>query len=145
MTADQLFRWLFVLVLLTSLSISTYYQRKARTSGEAISGAHEATSALLLRSLFAVPLCLSMFTYALKPSWMSWAFVQIPTWCCHLARAGTDIHSYRNLYFISRLCVDATKTNVNHMCLFCFAVQSGIENRVDHQGAITFQPKANVV
>ena len=80
MTSDELFRWFFLAVFFAVLSISGYFRRRARQSGEAISRASEGSAAALLRLLFAAPLYLSFIAYAVNPGWMKWSSLSLPTW-----------------------------------------------------------------
>ena len=80
MANDQLFRWFFIAIFVGTLSISGYFRRKARQSGEAIPRAREGKLALLSRLLLAAPLYLSIFAYMLNPAWMAWSAISLPTW-----------------------------------------------------------------
>jgi protein-S-isoprenylcysteine O-methyltransferase Ste14 len=80
MPSENLYRWVFVVLFVAILSISGYFRRKARQSGEAIPRAREGGLAILLRLLFAAPLYLSMLAYMLNPAWMAWSALPIPPW-----------------------------------------------------------------
>ena len=87
MANDQLFRWIFVAIFVGTLSISGYFRRRARQSGEAIPRAREGKFVLLSRLLFAAPLYLSIFAYLLNPAWMAWSAISLPTWLRWLGAA----------------------------------------------------------
>ena len=87
MANEQVFRWFFIAILVGTLSISGYFRRKARRSGEAIPRAREGELVLLFRLLFAAPLYLSIFAYMVNPAWMAWSAMSLPTWLRWLAAA----------------------------------------------------------
>ena len=87
MANEQLFRWFFIAVFVGTLSISGYFRRKARQSGEAIPRAREGKLVLLSRLLFAAPLFLSIFAYMLNPAWMARSAISLPTWLRWLVAA----------------------------------------------------------
>jgi len=80
MEQEELFRWFFIVIFVATFSISAYFRRKARRSGEVISRVREGKLSLLLRLLFAAPLYLSFFAYMAIPGWMGWSAVSLPTW-----------------------------------------------------------------
>ena len=80
MTNEQLFRWLFVAIFVTAFSISGYFRRRARQSGETISRVSEGRLGLLARLLFAAPLYFSLIAYMLNPEWMEWSSLSLPIW-----------------------------------------------------------------
>jgi protein-S-isoprenylcysteine O-methyltransferase Ste14 len=87
MANEQVFRWFFIAIFVSMLSISGYFRRKARQSGEAIPRAREGKLVLLSRLLFAAPLYLSIFAYMLNPAWMAWSAMSLPTWLRWLGTA----------------------------------------------------------
>lgn len=87
MRHDQLFRWLFIAIFVTTFSISGYFRRRARQSGKAIPRAREGKLAVLARLLFAVPLYLSVFAYMVNPDWMAWSSFPLPSWLRWLGAA----------------------------------------------------------
>jgi len=87
MANEQVFRWFFIAICVGTLSISGYFRRKARRSGEAIPRAREGELVLLSRLLFAAPLYLSIFAYMVNPAWMAWSAISLPTWLRWLAAA----------------------------------------------------------
>jgi protein-S-isoprenylcysteine O-methyltransferase Ste14 len=80
MMDDRLFRWFFILVLVSLLSISGYFRKKARASGDTVSRTDEGALAMVLRLAFALPLFVSFVMYAVHPPWMAWAVVALPVW-----------------------------------------------------------------
>lgn len=80
MEQEALFRWFFIAIFAATFSISGYFRRKARRSGEVISRVREGKLSLLLRLLFAAPIYLSFLAYMADPGWMAWSSVPLPTW-----------------------------------------------------------------
>lgn len=80
MSDDQLSRWLFIAIFVGIFSISGYFRRRARRSGEAIPRAREGKLSLLLRIVIAAPLYLSFFAYMVNPDWMAWSSLPLPSW-----------------------------------------------------------------
>lgn len=80
MNPEQIFRWTFVAIFLSSSLISKYYRRMAKTSGGTIPRKNEGRIAMLLRALLALPLVLSFFAYMINPRWMAWSTVALPVW-----------------------------------------------------------------
>lgn len=80
MNSEQVFRWTFIAIFVTTFAISQYYRRKARMSGEAISRREEGRLAMLMRAIIALPLILSFFAYMIHPAWMAWSIVPLPRW-----------------------------------------------------------------
>jgi protein-S-isoprenylcysteine O-methyltransferase Ste14 len=79
-TNEQLFRWFFIAISISTLSISGYFRRKARQSGEVIPRAREGKLVLLSRLLFSAPLYLPIIAFMLNPAWMAWSAISIPIW-----------------------------------------------------------------
>lgn len=80
MEQDRLFRWLFIAIFVATFSISAYFRRKARRSGEVIPRVREGKLSLLLRLLFAAPIYLSFFAYMVNPDWLAWSSLPLSTW-----------------------------------------------------------------
>lgn len=80
MEQDGLFRWLFILISVTTFSISAYFRRKAGRSGEVIPRVREGKLSLLGRLLFAAPIYLAFLAYMVNPDWMAWSSVRLPLW-----------------------------------------------------------------
>jgi len=83
-----LFRWIFILVFVGAFSISGYFRRRARQTGDVIPRAREGKLSLALRLLFAAPLYLSLLAYMVNPGWMAWSSVSLPTWLRWVAAAA---------------------------------------------------------
>jgi protein-S-isoprenylcysteine O-methyltransferase Ste14 len=84
MNEQQLFHWIFVVILLVTFAVSGYYRRKARQFG-VIHRVQEGGLMLALRVLFAAPLYLSFLVYLLNPDWMAWSMLSLPAWVRWLA------------------------------------------------------------
>jgi len=80
MEEELVFRLIFIGVFALVLSVSTYYRRLARKSGEAISRLQEGPLALTLRVVMTLPLLLAILFYAFIPRWMSWSAISLPIW-----------------------------------------------------------------
>lgn len=80
MNAETPFQIAFIAIFVSAISISGYFRRKAKASGDAIPRAAEGKASLLLRLLFAAPLYLSILAYLVNPSWMAWASLALPIW-----------------------------------------------------------------
>ena len=80
MSSESLFRWICLCALVLSISISGYYRWKARQDGEAISRRAEEGKLIALRLLVTMPLLVAIFAYLARPSWISWARLDLPEW-----------------------------------------------------------------
>jgi protein-S-isoprenylcysteine O-methyltransferase Ste14 len=80
MEEKLVFRLIFIGVVALGVSISTYYRRLARKSGEAISRRREGRLALILRTVMVLPLLLAILFYAFAPRWMDWSAISLPVW-----------------------------------------------------------------
>ena len=87
MTNIQLYRWFFIAVFAGMVSISVFFRRRARRSGETIPRAREGKLVLLTRLLFAAPLYLPIIVYMFNPGWMIWAALPLPAWLRWLGAA----------------------------------------------------------
>jgi protein-S-isoprenylcysteine O-methyltransferase Ste14 len=85
MDAQSLFRWIFIAIFVITLSISGYFRRQARRSGEVIRRAQEGRGMVVLRVLFAAPFYASVLAYMINPAWMAWSMLSMPTWLRWLA------------------------------------------------------------
>jgi protein-S-isoprenylcysteine O-methyltransferase Ste14 len=78
---ENIFRILAALVLLTGMSISFYYRRKAdRESGEKISRKVDGSLMMNMIKLGGLILWLSPFVYLINPQWMAWSKFGLPEW-----------------------------------------------------------------
>jgi protein-S-isoprenylcysteine O-methyltransferase Ste14 len=80
MEQELQFRLIFIGTFVLVMSMSTYYRRLARKTGEVIARRQEGTPALALRAALALPLLLSVLLYAFIPRWMAWSIIPVPTW-----------------------------------------------------------------
>jgi protein-S-isoprenylcysteine O-methyltransferase Ste14 len=80
MEEELIFRLIFIGVFALGLSISTYYRRLARKSGDVISRRQEGSLALILRAAMALPLLVAILLYAFLPGWMAWSAISLPVW-----------------------------------------------------------------
>lgn len=80
MSAETPFQVAFIAIFVSAVSISIYFRRKARASGEVIPRAAEGKASLLLRLVFASPLYLSILAFMLNPAWMAWSSLDLPVW-----------------------------------------------------------------
>ncbi len=99
MTADQPFRWFFVAIFLGTISISSYFRRRARQVGGTIPRASEGGRSIVLRLLVAAPLYLSFFAYMLNPRWMAWSSLELPAWLRWLG-VGFGLGALPLLYWV---------------------------------------------
>jgi protein-S-isoprenylcysteine O-methyltransferase Ste14 len=87
MAQEEAFRLAFIAIFAPMFSITGYFRRKARRSGEIIPRAREGKFSMLLRSLFAAPIYLSFLAYMIHPEWMRWSSISLPIWLRWLAIA----------------------------------------------------------
>lgn len=73
-----MYRWIVLALLVSNLTISTHYRRKARRATGAIERREEGGALVLLRILVTLPLFFSIFAYVLNPAWMAWSTVALP-------------------------------------------------------------------
>lgn len=101
MNGEQLFRSLFIAIFIAAFSISGYFRRKARKTGDVIPRAREGKLSLSLRLLFAAPLYLSMVAYMANPNWMAWSSMPLPSWL-RWAAAAVGLGMLPLLFWILR-------------------------------------------
>ena len=78
---ENVFRILAALLLLTGMSISGYFRRKAdRETGEKVSRKADGTAMMTVIRLGGLVLWLSPFVYLINPSWMAWSKAGLPEW-----------------------------------------------------------------
>ena len=77
MQEPQIYRWLFLLLLVSNISISGFYRQRARAD-ETIERSRESTPIKLARVVFALPGFVAMLTYVLNPAWMAWSSYPLP-------------------------------------------------------------------
>lgn len=78
---ENIFRILAAVILLTGMSISSYYRTKAdRETGEKVSRKVDGIVMMNIIKLFGLVLWLSPFIYLLNPGWMVWSKIGLPEW-----------------------------------------------------------------
>ena len=75
----NLFRWLFILVLVSNLAVSASHRRKARAV-ETIPRAAESSGLRKLRLAMALPGLFFMLCFILGLPGLSWSYLPLPTW-----------------------------------------------------------------
>ena len=80
MEEELIFRLIFIVVFALVVSLSAYYRRLARKSGDVIDRRQEGTLALILRAAMALPLLIAILLYAFLPEWMGWSTIYLPGW-----------------------------------------------------------------
>ncbi len=75
-----MFRWLLLISLVGTMSISAHYRRRARQESEIIERAREGPLLMAARAFIALPLFLGVIVYVVNPNWMAWASFTLPTW-----------------------------------------------------------------
>lgn len=74
------FQMAFIVIFVTTFSISAYFRRRARRSGDVIPRVREGKLSLLVRLLFAAPIYLAFLAYMVNPDWMAWSSAPLPLW-----------------------------------------------------------------
>jgi protein-S-isoprenylcysteine O-methyltransferase Ste14 len=80
MTANSIFRGIFLVVFLSSLLLSGYHRRRARRSGEVIPRRAEGLTILLLRMAMALLVAASFLAYVVAPGALAWSNLDLPLW-----------------------------------------------------------------
>lgn len=76
---EHIFRITAAIILLTAMSISSFYRRKAdRESGETVSRKVDGTAMMTIIKLGGLLLWLSPFVYLINPAWMAWSKIGLP-------------------------------------------------------------------
>ena len=117
MDIELIFRLIFLIVLVLTFSISAYFRRRARDSGEVIERQAEGRTVLFLRMALALPLLLSLILYIVYPQALDWAKMSLPLWLRALA-AVTAILCVPLIYWVFRTIGDniseTVLTNSDH-------------------------------
>ncbi len=79
MNNEQLFRLITVVVLVSALSISGYYRRKAERQGGKLDKSQGQGLLVVLR-LIALVGVLPLIGYLINPAWVAWARFELPDW-----------------------------------------------------------------
>jgi len=78
---ENIFRILAAVILITGMSISSYFRIKAdKASGEKLSRKADGNIMMNIIRIGGLILWLSPFVYLLNPNWMAWAKVGLPDW-----------------------------------------------------------------
>ncbi|HUE98022.1 MAG TPA: isoprenylcysteine carboxylmethyltransferase family protein [Anaerolineales bacterium] len=78
---ENIFRFLAGLILITGMSISIYYRRKAdRETGEKLSRKADGNIMMTFIRIGGLILWLSPFVYLIDPNWMAWSKIGLPEW-----------------------------------------------------------------
>jgi protein-S-isoprenylcysteine O-methyltransferase Ste14 len=101
MNFELIFRFIFLIVLALAFSISAYFRKRARDSGETIERRAEGGIILALRLALALPLLLSLILYIVYPQALDWARMELPLWLRSLA-AVTAILCIPLIYWVFR-------------------------------------------
>ena len=80
MNQESLFHLIAAILLLSALSISITFRRRANKSGDQISSKEEGGLLLGLRAIFGLSGWLAAFAYLINPAWMGWAQLELPVW-----------------------------------------------------------------
>lgn len=76
---ETIFRALAALILLTSISISIYFRRKAdKETGETIPRKVDGNAMMTVIKIGGLILWLSPFIYLINPAWMTWSKIGLP-------------------------------------------------------------------
>ena len=76
---ENIFRILAAVILITGMSISSYFRRKAdRESGEKIFRKVDGNAMMTVIRLGGLILWLSPFVYLINPKWMAWSRIGLP-------------------------------------------------------------------
>ena len=97
---ENIFRILAGLILITGMSISGYFRRKAdRETGETVSRKVDGTAMMTIIRIGGLILWLSPFAYLSNPSWMAWSKIGLPDWTRWLG-GGIGIFCTFGIYWL---------------------------------------------
>lgn len=71
-------RWSTLAVLLGALTVSAYHRARARRGGETIARAREGPLLMTVRAVMALALFGGVVLHVARPSWMTWATLDLP-------------------------------------------------------------------
>jgi protein-S-isoprenylcysteine O-methyltransferase Ste14 len=78
---ENIFRILAAVILVTGMSISSYYRIKAdKATGEKISRKVDGSLMMTFIKIGGLILWLSPFVYLINPAWMAWSKIGLPEW-----------------------------------------------------------------
>ena len=76
---DTMFRLVILVLMVTALSISAYFRRKAqRTGGDKIDRTQEGVPLMIVLRVAGLSLWLSVLAYVINPEWIAFAALPIP-------------------------------------------------------------------
>lgn len=78
--AETGYRIAFALILLGSMTVSATYRLRARREAGAIPRRNEGAGLILARLLFGLPLAFALLTYPIRPDWLAWSRLDLPSW-----------------------------------------------------------------
>lgn len=97
---ENIFRILAAMILITGMSISSYYRRKAdRESGEKLSRKADGNALMTIIRLGGLVLWLSPFVYLINPAWMAWSKIGLPE-AVRWAGVGLGILCAAGIYWL---------------------------------------------
>lgn len=97
---ENIFRILAAMILITGMSISSYYRRKAdRESGEKLSRKADGNTLMTIIRLGGLVLWLSPFVYLINPAWMAWSKIGLPE-AVRWAGVGLGILCAAGIYWL---------------------------------------------
>jgi protein-S-isoprenylcysteine O-methyltransferase Ste14 len=80
MSADELFRWIFVAILVGFLPFGLYHRIRSNIGGEKLDRWQEGTLILFGLRLSGLPWFIGGIVWMIDPSLMAWASVPLPLW-----------------------------------------------------------------
>jgi len=75
-----MFRWISLIVVLSTLSISGYCRYRARQGAATIRRMDESPALIAGRLLITIPLFGSVLAYLINPEWVEWSHIDLPEW-----------------------------------------------------------------
>ena len=113
MSTNATFRLITFMLILTALSVSAYYRRKAQVSSEdPIDRRQEGDFIMIALRLSGILLWLSIITYVVYPPAVAWATIQLPDWLRGLGILGGSIGLGLLIWMFSSLGRNITDTVV---------------------------------
>jgi protein-S-isoprenylcysteine O-methyltransferase Ste14 len=97
---ENIFRILAAVILLTGMSISSYFRIKAdKETGEKISRKVDGKPMMFVLVIGGLILWLSPFVYLINPAWMAWSKIGLPEWTRWLG-VGLGIVGVFGIYWL---------------------------------------------
>ena len=79
MTDENVFRFASMAMLAPVISVAAYHRIRAHT-GETLDRRQEGVTLAVALRLCGLGMWAAIFAYMIRPSWMSWAQVELPEW-----------------------------------------------------------------